>query len=711
MRRPRRIITEATAAYSFSRRALVLGGAQGLFGLALAGRMGWIAVAENEHYRLLSESNRVNLSMIPPRRGWIIDRGGRPIATNRTNLRVDIIPDRLQDKDRVIARLRELLSLTPEDVVRITADLEHAAGFQPIAVAEDLDWDRYSAVVVRTPELPGVAPSQGFSRFYPAGSAVAHLTGYVGTASAEQFRQTHDPLLVTPGYKLGKDGLEKVLEPQLRGTPGARRVEVTAHGRLVRELATRPDVPGSTIRLTVDAGLQEFAARRLGTNSGSVVVMDIHTGEILAFVSMPAYDPNDFSTGISHLEWNMLSESDHVPLMNKVLQGLYPPGSTVKPMNALALLEAGIHPEETVSCGGALQIGSGVFHCWSRRGHGTVNMRRGVAQSCDIYFYKMAQRLGYDRIAPVARALGLGERFPLPFGTQRFGTVPDSAWKQRRYHQQWTVADSLNASIGQGYVLANPLQLATMAARIASGRAVIPSILMNNAPAAEPLPFAPEHLALVRDAMYAVVNDGGTGGAGRLQIPGMTLGAKTGTAQVRRISMAERAGGVRSNASLPFALRDHALFICFGPTEAPQYAAAVVLEHGAHLVRNLDSPMIGRDVMTYLLDRPRALAALAEVEPTWGGDIATRMAAQTSEYRAAHAVATPAAAATELDAGAATDAPAVQDATNAANATAEAQAAAVARGEGVATAGSPEGDGQTPAPVPRPIATPVATPR
>ena len=708
MRKPRRIVTEATAAYSFSRRALVLGGAQGLFGLALAGRMGWIAVAENEHYRLLSESNRVNLTMIPPRRGWIVDRRGQPIATNRTNFRVDIIPDRLQDKDRVVARLRDILTLTPEDVARITADLEHAAGFQPVAVAEDLDWERYSAIVVRTPELPGVAPTQGFSRFYPTGAAVAHLTGYVGTASAEQYRRTHDPLLVTPGYKLGKDGLEKVLEQQLRGTPGARRVEVTAHGRLVRELATRPDIPGKTIRLTIDAGLQEYAARRIGTNSGSVVVLDIQTGEILSFVSMPAYDPNSFSSGISHLEWNMLSESDHVPLMNKVLQGLYPPGSTVKPMNALALLEAGIHPEESVSCSGSFQVGNGVFHCWSRRGHGAVNMRRGVAQSCDIYFYKMAQRLGYDHIAPVARALGLGQRFPLPFGTQRFGTVPDSAWKRRRYHQEWTVADSLNASIGQGYVLANPLQLATMAARIASGKSVSPSILMNNAPHADPLPFAPEHLAIVRDAMFAVVNDGGTGGAGRLMIPGLHLAAKTGTAQVRRISMAERAGGVRSNASLPFALRDHALFICFAPTEAPRYAAAVVLEHGAHLVRNLDSPAIGRDVMTYLLDRPRALASLAEVEPTWGGDITTRMAAETAAYRAAHA--SPAAAATEMNAGAATDAPAVQSATEAAARTAEAQAAAIAHGDGVASAGSPEGEAQGPAPAPVPTPSPTAAP-
>ena len=674
MNRPPRLVNEVQQSYSFSRRAIVLGAAQGAVAVALASRMTWLAVIENQRYQLLAESNRVNLTMIPPRRGWIIDRYGHPIANNRTDFRVDIIPDRLpkEQTDQVLKLLQQLLSLPPEQIARIQTDLKRAAGFQPVQVAENLDWDRFAAIQVRLPELPGVAPTRGYSRSYPAGPAVAHLTGYVGAASAEQYKQTKNPLYITPGFKIGKDGLEKALEEKLRGEPGAKRVEVTAHGKLVRELATRQDVPGHNQRLTIDAGLQEYAARRLGTNSGSAVVIDITNGDLLAFVSMPAYDPNSFSDGISHLEWKMLSDNDHVPLMNKVLQGLYPPGSTVKPMNGLALLRAGVSPDDRISCGGALRVGNGIFHCHKRSGHGPLNLKQAIMASCDIYFYEMVRRLGYDQVAPVARVMGLGQKFDLPFSTQRYGTVPDSAWKRKKYKADWTVADSLNASIGQGYVLANPIQLAVMASRIASGRALHPRIVMSgNAPVTNPLPLDPQHLAYIRDAMYGVVNQGGTGGRARLNIPGVSLGAKTGTAQVRRITMAERAGGVRSNASLPFKMRDHALFICFAPVENPKYAAAIVLEHGGHTVTNLDTPGIGRDIITYLLDRDRALKSLAEVEPTWGGDIATRMAAETAAYKSQ--ISLVQGAQTETNATAApTDAPAVEAATDAANSSAAA---------------------------------------
>jgi penicillin-binding protein 2 len=633
---PFAIASEAAQAHSFSRRAFFVSGLQIGVGVLLAGRMTWLAVAENEHYQLLSESNRVNLTLVPPRRGWIVDRAGVPIANNRTDFRVDIIPDRLESKEKVLPLLQRILSLTPDEMARVDAELKRAAGFQPVQVAENLDWERFATVGVRLPDLPGVAPTRVFSRNYPAGAAVAHLTGYVGAATAEQYKETRNPLLVTPGFKLGKDGLEKSLEDRLRGKPGAKRIEVTARGKLVRELATRADVPGETIRLTIDAGLQEYAARRLGTNSGSCVVFDCHTGDILAMVSMPAYDPNSFSDGISHGEWKMLSEDDHVPLMNKVLQGLYPPGSTVKPMNGLALLHNGVSPNERVYCSGAMRVGNGIFHCHKRRGHGPLDLRGAIAQSCDIYFYEMIRRLGYDRVAPVARSVGLGQKFDLPFPSQRYGTVPDSAWKRKKYKQDWTVADSLNASIGQGYVLANPLQMAVMSARLASGRMLAPRLLMTGrAPVADPLPYAEEHLAIVRDAMSIVVNRGGTGGASRLQIPGVMLAAKTGTAQVRRITMAERRSGVLSNGQLPFKLRDHAHFICFAPADNPRYAASVVLEHNGHIIRNLDTPLTGRDIITYLFDRERALKNLAEVEPTWGGDIRTRMAAQRAAFDAA----------------------------------------------------------------------------
>ncbi len=624
----KRSLSEAQVQMSFTRRGFVLGAAQiGLCGV-LVGRMAWLSIAENDKYNLLAESNRVNLSLIPPRRGWIVDRTGKPLALNRTTFRVDIIPDRLIDKEATLDELQQILGFDADERQRISDDIKAAAGFQPVQVAENLDWEHYAALSVRATELAGVSPAQGFARFYPDGAAVGHLLGYVGSASAVDYAKTKDQLMLTPGYKVGKDGIEKTFEAVLRGTPGARRSEVTARGKLVRDLATRPDVPGHTLQLTIDKGLQAYAARRLGTNSGSAVVIDCLTGEMLAMVSMPAYDPNSFSDGISHAEWKMLSDNDHVPLMNKVLQGLYPPGSTVKPMNALALLEAGVSPTDRITCSGSLRVGNGIFHCHKRKGHGALDLKSAIMLSCDIYFYEMVRRLGYDHIAPIARMTGLGQKYDLPFSTQRFGTVPDSAWKERKYKQQWTVADSLNASIGQGYVLANPLQLAVMAARIASGRALNPHLLKGtNSANAAALPVSSEHLIKVREAMAGVVNGGGTGGAARMQIPGITLAAKTGTAQVRRISMAERGSGVLGNASLPFKLRDHALFVCFAPAESPRYAAAIVLEHGGHTVRNLDTPLTGRDIMTYLFDRDLAKKNLAEVEASWGGDVATRMAA------------------------------------------------------------------------------------
>ncbi|MEJ7935007.1 penicillin-binding protein 2 [Sphingobium sp. AN558] len=637
----RKIITEAAQSFTFTRRAMVVGGIQGGIGALLAGRMAWISIAENEKYKLLSESNRVNLTLIPPRRGWIIDRNGRPLATNRTDFRVDLIPERVKDVDATVGSLAKLLAITPDEVDRIKDELEKAPGFRPVQVAENLTYDQFAAISVRLPDLPGVAPTQGFSRYYPAGAAVGHLLGYVGAASAKEYEARKDPLLITPGFKVGKDGLERSFDLRLTGKPGAKRVEVTARGKIVRELTTRPDTPGNTIRLTIDAGLQEYAGRRLATQSGSVVVIDCHNGDVLAMASMPSFDPNSFSDGISHVEWEMLSKDDHVPLRNKVLQGLYPPGSTVKPMVALSLLEAGVSPEDTIHCAGAVRVGNTLFHCWSRRGHGAVNMHRGIAQSCDIYFYQMAQRVGMNVIADMARRVGMGQKFALPFPSQSYGTVPDPAWKMKKYGKKWEVYDTVNATIGQGYMLTNPLQMAIMASRIASGRQLEPNFVAGARRRPAPsLGASPEHLTVIRNAMSAVVNGGGTGGAARMNIPGVLMAGKTGTAQVRRITMAERAGGVRGNAGLPFKLRDHALFQGFAPFDNPRYAVACIIEHGGHINRNEDAPMIASDTLSYLFDPAKALEKLETLEKGWGGPPAERMARQMGAFRLAKAIET-----------------------------------------------------------------------
>src|SRR5688572_3928550 len=323
---------------TFSRRMLLTGGLQAAIGAVLIGRLGWLSIAENERYQLMSESNRVQLIIVPPRRGWIIDRNGKPIAINRSDFRVDLIPEQLGDVERTLTALAELLDLKVDDVDRILKELKAAKGYQPVQVAESIPYERYAAVTVRLPELPGVQPQRGFSRFYPDGAAVGHLVGYVGTANAKEYEKEKNPLLITPGFKIGKEGLEKTLETRLRGTPGGQRVELTARGKLVRELTPKPDRSGGTVQLSINAGLQAYAARRLGEESGSVTVLDCLTGDLLALVSMPAYDPNSFSDGIGQSEWRMLSDDERRPLNNKSLSALYPPGSTIKPMNALALL-------------------------------------------------------------------------------------------------------------------------------------------------------------------------------------------------------------------------------------------------------------------------------------------------------------------------------------------------------------------------------------
>jgi len=620
-----RVVTEASQSFTFTRRAMVLGGAQTGLGLLLAGRMAWLSIAENEHYRLLAESNRVNLTLIPPRRGWIIDRNGKPIAINRTDFRVDLIPERLVDADRTVAMLTRLLQLTPDEISRIRTDLDKAAGYQPVQVAENLEWEKFAAVLVQLNDLHGVAPARGFSRFYPDGAAVGHLVGYVGAASAADYEKSRDPLLITPGFKIGKDGIEKTMEPRLKGQPGAKRVEVTARGKVVRELTTRPDVAGAALRLTIDAGLQDYAARRLGDQSGSAIVMDCETGDILAMASMPCYDPNSFSDGISHDEWGMLSTDDHLPLLNKTLQGLYPPGSTFKPATALAILGAGIDPKRVVYCNGGYQLGNRRFGCLGR--HGPMTMHTAIARSCNTYFYTMGREVGIEAIAAAARKLGFGAEFELPLPSQRYGTVPDSAWKLRRFKQEWTQADTLNAAIGQGYVLVSPFQLALAAARVASGRELIPALLASQRPAPRHLDFPDEHLAIVRAGMDEVVNGHGTAGASRLRLDGIRMGGKTGTAQVRGIRDRNRGQGGE------WRYRDHGLFICFAPVENPRYAGAVVIEHG--MGGAAAAAPIASDILTWLYDSEKAIAKLEKLEQGWGGNIPTRMAAKAAAYQAA----------------------------------------------------------------------------
>ncbi|WP_271077892.1 penicillin-binding protein 2 [Aurantiacibacter sp. MUD61] len=625
-------ITSNTLKDRFTRRSFVVGAVQGGIGCLLAARMGYIAVAENEKYEMEAESNRVNLSLIPPRRGWILDRNGSPLASNRADFRVDIIPERMRDADQTVALLSELLNFTPAEREDLRFRLEESRGFAAVPVANNLGFEEFAAVSVRLPELPGVVPQRGYSRFYPTGPSVGHLLGYVGAPSREEYEEEPQPLLLTPGFKIGKDGVEQQFEMELRGVPGARRVEVTASGRIVRDLETRDDIQGDPIRLTIDGPLQDYAARRLGLESGSVVVMDCLTGDLMCMASMPSFDPNSFSDGIGRLEYSMLSENDRVPLRNKVLQGLYPPGSTVKPTVGMALLGEGVDPDETVFCGGGLRVGNRVFRCWNRRGHGQTDLAKAIYQSCDVYFYAMAQRTGMWPIADACKNYGMQQQFDLPVVSQFYGTVPDPDWKMEKYGREWQAFDTVNATIGQGYMLASPLQLAVMAARLATSEKVTPRLLLNsNVPQFEGMGVSAEYKAYIRQAMSDVVNGPGTAGRARLPVEDVLMAGKTGTAQVVGLNISDGRSG-------PWRYRDHGLFIFFAPFDNPRYAGAVVIEHGGG---SGAAYPVARDVMTFLFDPTRGLEALHALEEQWGGTAQERLDRQYAQYAAAAGVDLP----------------------------------------------------------------------
>jgi penicillin-binding protein 2 len=603
---------------------LLVGSAQAALGALLVGRLGYLAVSQNEHYKRLSESNRVQLIPVPPRRGWIIDRHGKPIAINRSSFRVDIIPQQLVDAPRVVGELAQILELPPEEVERIHKELAASQGFQPVEVGDNIPYEKYAAITVRIVDLPGVAASRGFSRYYPDGPAVAHLVGYVGAASAKEYQaEDKNPLLLVPGVKIGKDGLEKSFESILRGQPGGQRVELTARGKLVRELDPKPDRSGQTVQLTIDQGLQLFAARRMGDQSGALVAMDVATGDVLAFVSMPAFDPNSFSDGIGRTEWRMLSEDDHIPLLNKVTLGLYPSGSTIKPAMALAFLEQGIDPNRRVHCAGGYQIGNRYFRCDAV--HGSMDMHSAVERSCNTYFWATGLITDPAKTTEMVQYLGYGQKFDLPISGQRYGTMPNPEWLMKKYHRKWQGYDSANTSIGQGYVLVNPMQLAVMPARLASGKLLQPRLMGHKPVAAPNVAADPAHLEIVRKAMAAVVNGRGTGVGSKLPLDGIQMAGKTGTAQVFRLG--ER--GHQSN----WALRDHALFIAFAPAEAPRYAIGCIIEHGG-FGASAAAPVV-RDCMTYLFDQQKAMDALAPLEQQWGGTLAERNARQLAFFEAA----------------------------------------------------------------------------
>ncbi len=568
----------------FTRRALLLAGSQLALASGLAARLYQLQVVEAPAWRILADDNRIALRLLPPPRGPIADRFDESLALNRQTWRLVLVPEETASVADTLAAIAALIDLSGQDRQRAARETRRRSGFVPVTVKENLSWREVARIEVNLPQLPGVLIEASQSRHYPYGPLAAHVTGYVGAVS--QVELTGDPLLELPGFRTGKNGVEKVFEKALRGAAGSRHVEVNAHGRVIRELARREGTPGAALKLTVDMGLQAYTARRLRGQAGSVVVLDLLTGDVLALVSSPAYDPNAFAHGISGAAWQALLEDPRRPLVNKAIAGQYSPGSTFKMVVALAALEAGIDPARAVHCPGHYLLGDHRFHCWRRWGHGDVAMVEALKRSCDVYFYDTARRVGMERIAAMARRFGFGEATGIELAGEREGLVPTRAWKEAVHGEAWQGGETLIAGIGQGYLLATPVQLAVMAARLGSGAARVQPRLVRgegapDRPAFEPLRLPSGPMALVQEAMARVVNDGdgGTAFAARIVDEDMAMAGKTGTVQVRRITQAERDAGI-DDEKRPWHHRDHALFVAYAPLAAPRYACAVVVDHG-----------------------------------------------------------------------------------------------------------------------------------
>ena len=606
----------------FTRRALLLGGAQAVLLSALAGRLYQLQVVDTERFSTLAEENRINLRLLPPSRGLIFDRSGRPLAVNRNNFRAMATSDRGRGVELLVDRLDLILNLGEVEKTRLLRELRRSRNAQPVVVRENLGWEEVARVEFNAPDLPGVFIDLGQTRDYPEGELMSHIVGYTGRVADEDLAGRDDPELQLATMRFGKKGVERSLEDLIRGRAGAVQVEVNAVGRVVRELDRTAGQPGANALLTIDLDLQRFAAEKMKEyQSGSVVVLDIMTGDVVAMVSTPGFDPNMFARGITQSEWRDMLESPERPLNNKAIAGVYPPGSTYKMVTALAALESrAIDPWTRLPCPGYLELGNIKFHCWLRGGHGALNVTEALAQSCDCFFYEAARKAGVDKVADVGNRLGFGRLSELGLPGESSGIQPSRSWKQEKLGKPWQQGDTFNIGIGQGYMASTPLQLAIMTARIANGGyEVQPNLLLASAtpreelapppprgkPNAPSLRFNPQHLALVREGMVQVIS---TGTANNLRLdsqnkmidPQYRFAGKTGTAQVKRITERERDMGI-TQAQLPWHLRHHGLFVCFGPVDNPRYACAVIVEHGQ--AGGTTAGPIGRDVLLETMKR------------------------------------------------------------------------------------------------------------
>ena len=605
----------------FTRRAVMAAGGKLTLLSALVGRMYYLQVIEAKKYAMLADDNRISMRLLPPPRGRIVDRNGIAMAVNQQNYRVLVIKERSEDLDATLDALSAIIPLNDHDRARIQRDAQRRRSFVPVTVRENLSWEDVARIEVNAPDLPGVMIDVGQSRNYPLEGLGVHILGYVAAVSENDL--TGDPLLELPGFRIGKSGVERTYDLALRGKGGTSQVEVNAVGRVIRELSRDEGEPGAELALTLDLELQQYAAQRLGEESAAVVVMDIHTGEVLVMASTPSFDPNAFNRGLKPEEWKDLITNPRKPFGNKATAGQYPPGSTFKPMVAIAAIDSGvITPDTRVVCPGSMTLGNARFHCWKKGGHGSLDLVNGLKHSCDVFFYEVARRAGVDRIADVAKRFGLGAPCGIDLPGELGGMIPTRAWKQAALGQPWHPGETLINGIGQGYVLATPLQLATMVSRIANGGfAVTPHVARDAIDQGRMVPrvaggygglgVSKLALSLVQRGMNAVTNEaGGTAYNNRIKEEQWAMCGKTGSAQVRRITMHERDTGVKKNDDLPWKERDHALFVAYAPVSAPRYGIAVVVEHGGG--GSVVAAPIARDILIEVQKREAQRARVTD---------------------------------------------------------------------------------------------------
>jgi len=613
----------------FNRRVALLGGGQALLMSGLAARMYYLQVVESDKYRMLAEENRISIRLLPPLRGRILDRFGQPLAVNRQNFRVLIVPEQAQDLEATLGQLGTIISLSYSDYERVKREVRRKPAFVPVTVRGDLNWEEMARIQVNSPDLAGIVIDEGSTRHYPHDYSSAHVLGYVSAVDEDEL--TGDRILQLPGFRTGKAGVEKAYDLVLRGSGGTSQVEVNAVGRVIRELDHRDGEAGNDLILTLDERLQKFSADRIGAGSGSCVVLDIYTGEILVMASTPSFDPNAFNRGMTQREWQSLSSDPRAPMTNKAINGEYSPGSTFKMIVALAAMAHGdITPNQTIDCLGHTDLGDRRFHCWKEHGHGSIDMRQAIAQSCDVYFYEVARRVGVDLIAEMAGRFGFGSRFDFGLPTVRQGLLPTEAWKLSTLGEKWQRGETFNMGIGQGYLLATPLQLAVMAARIANGGMAVAPVLIRriidgdsvtqiSLPELDTLNIPKSHLAVIRRGMLEVVNGQlGTARLSKLRSDGQLMSGKTGTTQVRRITTSEREAGLRAQKDLPWRERNHALFVGYAPEDQPRYAVSVVIEHGGSGA-TVAAP-IARDIMEYVLNYDPSLKPRDDVDQSPGAN-------------------------------------------------------------------------------------------